>query len=176
MSNATFWNVDPAHSNVQFNVKHMGFFDVNGNFSDFVGTLETVNDGLEDGKITAEVAINSIQTNNDQRDGHLKSDDFFNADAFPKMTFTSTGIKKHGDEYHINGDLSIRDVTKAITFKARHAGKLVGMGGELRTGIAATTRINRQEFGLKWGALVEGVSVVSDEVEIQLNIQLVKAD
>jgi polyisoprenoid-binding protein YceI len=175
MSNTTLWNVDPAHSNVQFNVKHMGFFDVNGNFSDFIGSFETVNDGLEDGKIQAEVAVNSIQTNNDQRDGHLKSDDFFNAEAFPKMTFSSTSIKKHGEEYHITGDFTIRDVTKSVTFKARHAGKLVGMGGELRTGIAATTRINRQEFGLKWGALVEGVSVVSDEVEIQLNIQLVKA-
>lgn len=172
----TLWNVDTAHTNVQFKVKHMGFFDVTGNFSLFSGSLETAGSDLEGATITADVDVNSITTNNAQRDGHLKSDDFFNAESFPTLTFNSSSITKNGNDYAITGDLTIRDITKTVTFSAKHAGQLVGMGGELRTGIMATTKINRKEYGLKWGAMVEGVNVVSDDVEIILNVQLVKAD
>ncbi len=172
----TLWNVDTAHTNVQFKVKHMGFFDVTGDFQTYDGSLETVEDSLEGGSITAVVNVDSINTNNAQRDGHLKSDDFFNAEAFPTMTFKSTSIDKNGDKFAITGDLTIRDVTQSVVFDAVHAGKLVGMGGELRTGIQATTTINRKSFGLSWGAMVEGVNVVSDNVEIILNVQLVKAN
>lgn len=171
----TTWNVDTAHTNVQFKVKHMGFFDVTGNFVTFGGTLETNGEVLDGGKITADVDVNSISTNNEQRDGHLKSDDFFNAEAFPKMSFTSTSITKNGANYSIVGDLTIRDITKKVSLDAVHAGKLIGMYGELRTGVMASGKINRKEFGLHWGAMVEGVNVVSDEVEIILNVQLVKA-
>jgi len=172
----TLWNVDTAHTNVQFKVKHMGFFDVTGNFSLFSGSLTTNGTDLEGASITADVDVDSVSTNNEQRDGHLKSDDFFNAESFPKLTFTSTSIAKSGDGYAITGDLTIRDITKTVTFDAVHAGQLVGMGGELRTGIMATTKINRKEFGLMWGAMVEGVNVVSDQIEIILNVQLIKAD
>ena len=171
----TTWNVDTAHTNVQFKVKHMGFFDVTGSFVTFGGTLKTNGEVLDGGSITADVDINSISTNNEQRDGHLKSDDFFNAEAYPKMSFNSTSISKNGANYTIAGELTIRNTTKKVQFDAVHAGKLIGMYGELRTGIMATTKINRKEFGLNWGALVEGVNVVSDDVEIILNVQLVKA-
>jgi polyisoprenoid-binding protein YceI len=130
---------------------------------------------LDGGKLTADVDVNSISTNNEQRDGHLKSDDFFNAEAFPSMSFKSTSITKNGANYSIVGDLTIRETTQKVTFDAVHAGKLIGMYGELRTGVMATAKINRKEFGLHWGAIVEGVNVVSDEVEIILNVQLVKA-
>jgi polyisoprenoid-binding protein YceI len=172
----TLWNVDTAHTNVQFKVKHMGFFDVTGDFQTFGGSLETVDDSLEGGSITAEVDVNSVNTNNGQRDGHLKSDDFFNAEKFPTMTFKSISITKSGDKYAITGDLTIRDVTQLVEFSGVHAGILVGMGGELRTGVQAIATINRKTFGLSWGAMVEGVNVVSDNVEIILNVQLVKAD
>jgi len=171
----TTWNVDTAHTNVQFKVKHMGFFDVTGSFVTFGGTLETKGEVLDGGKLSAEVDVNSISTNNEQRDGHLKSDDFFNAEAFPAMSFNSTSITKNGTNYTIDGELTIRNTTKKVSFDAVHAGKLIGMYGELRTGVMATTKINRKEFGLHWGAIVEGVNVVSDEVEIILNVQLVKA-
>lgn len=172
----TLWNIDTAHTNVQFKVKHMGFFDVTGDFQTFEGSLETEGDALEGGSISAVVDVNSINTNNAQRDGHLKSDDFFNAEKFPKLTFNSTSIVKNGDKYAITGDLTIRDITQSVVLDAVHAGKLVGMGGELRTGVQATGTINRKTFGLSWGAMVEGVNVVSDNVEILLNVQLVKAD
>jgi len=172
----TLWNVDAAHTNVQFKVKHMGFFDVTGDFQLFEGSLETVEESLEGGSINATVDVNSVNTNNGQRDGHLKSDDFFNAEKFPTLTFNSTSIVKNGEKFAITGDLTIRDITQSVVFDAVHAGKLVGMGGELRTGVQATTKINRKSFGLSWGAMVEGVNVVSDNVEIILNVQLVKAD
>jgi polyisoprenoid-binding protein YceI len=172
----TLWNVDTAHTNVQFKVKHMGFFDVTGDFQTYEGSLETVGESLDGGSITAVVNVDSINTNNGQRDGHLKSDDFFNAEAFPTITFKSTSIAKNGDKYAITGDLTIRDITQSVVFDAVHAGKLVGMGGELRTGVQAIATINRKSFGLSWGAMVEGVNVVSDNVEIILNVQLVKAN
>jgi polyisoprenoid-binding protein YceI len=172
----TIWNVDTAHTNVQFKVKHMGFFDVTGDFQTYEGSLETVGESLDGGSITAVVNVDSINTNNGQRDGHLKSDDFFNAEAFPTITFKSTSIAKKGDKFAITGDLTIRDITQSVVFDAVHAGKLVGMGGELRTGVQAITTINRKSFGLSWGAMVEGVNVVSDNVEIILNVQLVKAN
>ncbi len=172
----TLWNVDTAHTNVQFKVKHMGFFDVIGDFQTYEGSLETVGESLDGGSITAVVNVDSINTNNGQRDGHLKSDDFFNAEAFPTITFKSTSIVKKGDKFAITGDLTIRDITQSVVFDAVHAGKLVGMGGELRTGVQAITTINRKAFGLSWGAMVEGVNVVSDNVDIILNVQLVKAD
>ena len=171
----TLWNVDAAHTNVQFKVKHMGFFDVTGDFQVFEGSLETVEDSLEGGSISATVDVNSVNTNNVQRDGHLKSDDFFNAEKFPTLTFNSTSIVKNGDKFSITGDLTIRDITQSVVFDAIHAGKLVGMGGELRTGVQATTKINRKSFGLSWGAMVEVVNELSDNVEIILNVQLVKA-
>jgi polyisoprenoid-binding protein YceI len=154
----------------------MGFFDVTGDFQTFEGSLETNGDSLEGGSISAVVDVNSVNTNNAQRDGHLKSDDFFNAEQFPKLTFTSTSIVKNGDKYAITGDLTIRDITQSVVLDAVHAGKLVGMGGELRTGVQAKGTINRKTFGLSWGAMVEGVNVVSDNVDIILNVQLVKAD
>jgi len=172
----TLWNVDATHTNVQFKVKHMGFFDVTGDFQVFEGSLETVQESLEGGSLNATVDVNSINTNNGQRDGHLKSDDFFNAEKFPTLTFKSTSIVKNGDKYAITGDLTVRDITQSVVFDAVHAGKLVGMGGELRTGVQAITTINRKAFGLSWGAMVEGVNVVSDNVDIILNVQLVKAD
>lgn len=172
----TLWNVDTAHTNVQFKVKHMGFFDVTGDFQTYEASLETIGESLDGGSITAVVNIDSVYTNNAQRDGHLKSDDFFNAEAFPTMTFKSTEIIKSGDKFAIAGDLTIRDVTQSVVFDAIHAGKLVGMGGELRTGIQAITTINRKSFGLSWGAMVEAVNVVSDNVEIILNVQFVKAN
>ncbi len=172
----TTWKVDTAHTNVQFKVKHMGFFDVTGDFQIFEGSLETEGETLEGGIIRASIDVSSINTNNGQRDGHLKSDDFFNAEKFPALTFTSTSIVANGDKFAITGDLTIRDITQSVVFDAIHAGKLVGMGGELRTGIQAITKINRKSFGLSWGAMVEGVNVVSDNVEIILNVQLVKAN
>lgn len=175
MSNTT-WNVDASHSNVQFKVKHLRFFDVTGNFTSFDGTLTTAGDGLEGGSIVATVDVASIRTDNDQRDEHLKSDDFFNAEAFPQLKFESTGITKSGDDYEITGNLTIRDITKPVSLKAQHAGKITDMYGQTKTGIAATTTINRQEFGLKWNGIVEGVNVVSDNVELILNVQFSKAE
>ena len=173
---ATTWAIDPTHSEVQFKVKHLMVSTVTGSFGSFAGALEMVNDDFEDAIITFSADISSISTNNEQRDGHLKSADFFDAEQFPQLTFTSTGMKKISDDaYDLTGDLTLRGVTKPVTLKAEYGGQMDDFYGQTKAGFEVTGTIKRKEFGLVWDGITEaGGVVVSDDVKLVLNIQVTK--
>ena len=173
---ATKWGVDTTHSEITFKVKHLVISTVTGKFRSFDAAIETDNEDFEDAKITFEADINSIDTNNEDRDNHLKSDDFFNAEEYPKLTFESTSFKKTGDgEYKLIGDLTIRGNTRTVELEAEYGGTVVDPYGNTKAGFDVSGKINRKEFGLKWSAVTEaGNVVVSDEVKLNLNVQFVK--
>ncbi|PKD43685.1 YceI family protein [Rhodohalobacter barkolensis] len=172
----TKWTIDTAHSEITFKVKHLVISTVTGKFKEFDATVETDNDDFEDAKITFETSIDSIETGNEDRDNHLKSDDFFNASEYPKMKFESTSFKKTGDgEYKLIGDLTIRDHIKQVELDAEYGGTVVDPYGNTKAGFEVTGKINRKEFGLTWSAVTEaGSVVVSDEVKLNLNVQFTK--
>ncbi len=170
------WNVDPKHSSVEFQVKHMGIATVKGFFEEFEGTLE-VGETLESSKAYGKVVVDSIGTRDDARDGHLKSGDFFDADAHREITFESTRITGGpGDELTIEGDLTIRGVTKPISLKATVDGADTDPWGNERVGVEATTTIVRSDYGMSFNqALGSGNLLVSDKVKIILSLSAVKA-
>lgn len=172
----TIWGIDPTHSEIQFKVRHMMISTVTGNFNQFEGTLEAQDDTFEGATINFSADINSISTNNDHRDTHLKSDDFFNAEQFPKLIFRGTNFNKVADnQYHLTGDLTIRDITKSVTLTAEHQGTMVDPYGNTKAGFEINGQLNRKEFGLMWSAITEaGGIVVSDEVKLHLNVEVVK--
>ena len=150
---------------------------VTGSFTTFSATLEGDAADFTDARITFEADVNSISTNNEQRDGHLKSDDFFNAEAFPKLRFVSTNIVKNSDkDYVVSGDLTIRDKTHAVKLKIHYGGTVTDPYGQTKAGFELEGVLNRKDFGLMWSAVTEaGGVVVSDEVKLLLNVQMVKA-
>lgn len=171
----TTWAADASHSNVKFKVTHLVVSEVEGAFKVFSGTVKTTNADFNGASVEFTVDVNSIDTDNDQRDAHLKGDDFFSAAQYPKMTFKSTSFKKSGSKYIMEGDLTIRNVTKRVKFDVTYGGTVKDPWGNTKAGFKARTTINRQEYGLKWNAAVEaGGAVVSDEVEIMVNIELQK--
>ncbi len=169
------WNIDTTHANVDFAVKHMAISTVRGSFGLFSATGETGEDGLPT-SLTMEIDAASISTNNEQRDGHLKSPDFFDVATFPKITFRSTRISGTKDDLTIVGDLTIRGVTKPVTLKGELADVLTDPWGNQRTSLVASGRISRQQFGLTWNmALEAGGVLVSDEVKLHVEAQAVAA-
>lgn len=170
------YKIDVDHSDIMFKVKHLMISTVTGIFKKFDATLEVNEEYLSDAKVTFEADTDSIDTKNEQRDGHLKSDDFFNAEQFPKMTFKSTGIQKTGDdEYKLTGDFTIRDVTKPIELKVEYNGSTKDPWGQERMGFEVTGKINRKEYNLKWNAVTEaGGMVVADDVKLAMNVEMVK--
>ena len=170
------YKIDTAHSEITFKVKHLMITNVTGSFTKFDATLESSNEDFSDAKISFEAETASITTNNEQRDGHLKSDDFFAADKFPKLSFTSTSFtKKNDDEYKLVGDLTIRDVTKSVELAVEYGGTATDPYGQVKSGFEINGKINRKDFGLTWGAVTEaGGVVVSDEVKLHLSVQMIK--
>lgn len=170
------YKIDPMHSEVSFKVKHLMISTVTGNFTQFDATLQAEKADFSDAKIAFEADINSISTNNEQRDGHLKSPDFFDAANHPKFTFESSSLKhKAGSDYLLEGNLSLHGVTKAIELDVEYAGKMVDPYGNEKHGFEINGKINRKDFGLGWGAVTEaGGVVVSDEVKIHANVQFKK--
>jgi polyisoprenoid-binding protein YceI len=171
------YKIDAAHSEVTFKVKHLMISTVTGKFTQFDATLEKGDqDDLTAARITFEADIESINTNNEQRDAHLKSEDFFAGEQHPKLTFTSTSIdKKSDDEYLMHGNLTIRGVTKLIDLKVEYNGEVVDPYGQTKCGFEINGKISRHDFGLTWNAVTEaGGVVVSDEVKLHLNIQMIK--
>lgn len=175
-SNKTLWTIDPAHSEITFKAKHMVISTVTGNFQSFEGRLEAEGDNFENAAASFTADIGSISTDNEQRDNHLKSDDFFNAEEFPQLTFESTSVSKKGEnEYDVTGDLTIRDVTKEVTLHAVHGGTIVGLTGAPTAGFEISGNVNRKDFGLKWDGVTEaGNVVVSDKIKLQLDVELLK--
>ncbi|MBN2731229.1 MAG: YceI family protein [Balneolaceae bacterium] len=172
----TLWNIDPTHSEVQFKVKHLVISTVTGSFGSYNGRIEADGDDFENAKATFAADIDSISTNNEDRDQHLKSDDFFNAEAHPQLKFESTSFEKVGDgEYKVTGELTIRDVTKEIELDVVHGGTVTDQYGQTKAGFEVEGIINRKEFGLTWSAVTEaGNVVVGDKIKLQLNVQFIK--
>ncbi len=170
------YKIDPTHSEVAFKVKHLMVSTVTGNFTQFDATLQAEKPDFSDAKISFEADMNSISTNNEQRDGHLKSPDFFDVASHPKFTFESSSLKhKAGSDYLLEGNLSLHGVTKAIELDVEYAGKMVDPYGNEKHGFEINGKINRKDFGLGWGAVTEaGGVVVSDEVKIHANVQFKK--
>lgn len=169
----TLWKIDPVHSEIQFKIKHLVISTVTGSFKSFDATIETDEDDLENALIHFEADAASVSTGNDQRDQHLKSDDFFNAEKFPKIVFDSTSFEKTGNnEYKLTGDLTIRDLTHEITLDVIHGGTVQDPYGQTKAGFEITGLINRKEFGLKWNGLTEAGNVmVGDDVKLAINVQ-----
>ena len=169
----TKWAVDNTHSSVKFSVSHMVISEVEGSFKTFTGSMTASKPDFTDAQIEFSVDVASISTDNDMRDKHLKSDDFFNAEKFPKMTFKSNSMKKIGDKkYELTGDLTLRDVTKKVKFAVNYGGTVKDPYGNTKAGFKATATINRIEYGLKWNTLTEaGGAMVGSDVTIVINTE-----
>jgi polyisoprenoid-binding protein YceI len=172
---AAKWSIDKAHSNVKFTITHMVVSDVDGSFKNFDGSLEHNKPDFSDAVVNFTVDVASIDTDNENRDNHLKSDDFFSAAKYPQMKFTSTSFKPlGGNKFEVNGNLTIKDVTKPVKFDVTYGGTSVN-GGKSKAGFKAKTTINRFDYNLKWDRATEaGGLVVSKEVDITINAQLNK--
>jgi polyisoprenoid-binding protein YceI len=174
----TTWNLDPTHSSAEFKVKHLMISNVKGHFSKLSGTLTLDEADVTKSHIEATLDATSLETRDAQRDGHLKSADFFDVEKFPKLSFKSTSIQVAGvGELAVEGDLTIRDVTGPVVFSVEGPTPATkDPWGNLRVAITATTKISRKEFGLTWNAALEtGGFMVGDEVTITLDVEFIKA-
>jgi len=172
----TKWNVDAAHSEIGFSVKHMMISKAKGTFNDFDANIEMDPNNLEDASIEFTIDVKSIDTKNEDRDNHLRSDDFFDVDNYPKITFNATDIKKKSEEqYDVTGDLTMRGTTKPVTFDITFGGEQTDPWGNTVAGFSGETSINRKEFGLTWNATLEkGGVLVGEDVKINLELELHK--
>lgn len=167
------WTIDAVHSEVGFSVRHMMVSKVRGKFAKFSGELVTAENPL-DSTVTAEIELASIDTGNEQRDGHLRSPDFFDTDNHPQMTYRSTGLRADHDQYVLDGELSLKGVTRSVPLKLELNGFGPDPFGGTRVGFTATGQINRGDFGVTYNAAIEGGGVVvSDKVDIHLEIEAV---
>ncbi|WP_207426089.1 YceI family protein [Pedobacter sp. SYSU D00535] len=173
---ATTWKLDPTHSEVQFKVKHLMITTVTGYFQTFDLEVVTESDDFTTAsKIEFTADINSINTNNEQRDTHLKSADFFNAEEYAQLKFVGNKYEGDGEEAQLHGNLTIRGITKPVTVKVEFGGIVVDPYGQTKAGFTVDGKISRKEFGLTWSAVTEaGAVVVSDEIKLHAEIQLVK--
>jgi len=168
------WTIDPTHSEVGFKVKHMMFTNVKGLFNDYSADID-FNDDLKDANLQFEAKINSIFTNNADRDNHLKSADFFDVDQYPTLNFKSTNIQGNGSEYEITGDLTIKGITKPVTLNAEFSGLMTDPWGNTKVGLNLDGKINRKDFGLTYNAALEtGGVLVGEDVKLNAEIQLVE--
>lgn len=173
----TTWNVDPVHSSVKFTVSHMVISEVEGGFKKFTGTVTGTNPDFTDANVEFSADVNSLSTDNDMRDNHLKSDDFLNAAKYPNINFKSTSFKKlSGNKYVLTGNLTIRDKTKPVKFDVVYGGTIKDPYGNNRAGFKATTVVNRFDYDLKWNKLTEaGGAVVGKDVTIDVKLEIVQA-
>jgi polyisoprenoid-binding protein YceI len=174
----TKWKIDPAHSEIQFKAKHLMITTVTGHFTSYNLLVETEdNDFTKATKIDFTADADSISTGNAQRDGHLKSAEFFDAAQFKAITFKGNKTEKSGDEYQLHGDLTIKDVTRPLTLKVEHGGTVIDSYNQTKTGFSVTGKISRKEFGLTWDAVTEaGSVVVGDEIKLSCEVQLIKGE
>lgn len=170
------WKIDTTHSEVQFKVKHLMITTVTGHFRSFDLEVETENEDFTTAKrIEFTADVNSIDTNNSQRDAHLKSPDFFNATEYNQLKFVGTRYEGEGDEAKLHGELTIRGITKPVTVNVEYGGFVVDPYGQTKAGFTVNGKISRKEFGLTWNAVTEaGSVVVSDEIKIHAEVQLIK--
>jgi polyisoprenoid-binding protein YceI len=165
------WAVDPSHSEVGFTARHLMVSKVRGRFTDYEATV-TIAPNVLDSTVEAIVQLESVETKDEKRDAHLRSADFFHTDEHPTMTFRSTGIRENGSDFYLDGDLSIRGVTKPVTFDLEFNGVVTTPWGGQSAGFSAETEINRKDWGLEWNvALESGGVLVSEKVKIALEIE-----
>jgi polyisoprenoid-binding protein YceI len=172
----TKWKVDPAHSEIQFKVKHLMITTVTGYFKNFDAEVETEGDDFtKANKILFTADIDSIETNNQQRDTHLKSADFFDSEKNKQIKFVGKNYEQAGDGYRLTGELTIKSITKPITLTVEYGGIVVDPYGQTKAGFTVAGKISRKEFGLTWNAVTEaGQIVVSDDIKIHCEVQLIK--
>jgi polyisoprenoid-binding protein YceI len=173
----TTWSADKSHSKITFSATHMVISETEGEFKDYAGSISTKDGSFENADIKFDIDINSITTDNDQRDGHLKSGDFFNAEKYPKMKFTSTSFKQvKGKNWELVGNLTIKDITKPITLDVKYNGTIKDPYGNTRAGFKIKGDLNRFDYNLKWNSALEaGGLVVGEEVGIEINLELIQA-
>lgn len=172
----TKWVIDPTHSEIGFKVKHMMFTTVSGKFEQFEAEIISESDNFEDAKIWFKGQTASISTGNADRDGHLRSADFFDAEQFPTLEFKATSFKPQGNgDYKLEGELTLHGVTKAVTLDAEYSGQLTDPWGNTKAAFAINGKINRKDWGLNWNAALEtGGVLVSEEVKLAIELQFVK--
>ncbi|MDT8322606.1 MAG: YceI family protein [Bacteroidota bacterium] len=168
------WSFDKAHTTIGFEVTHLVITEVEGHFNSYEGTVKTKGEDFEGASVKFTVDVASIDTDNEKRDEHLRSDDFFNAEKFPKMTFTSKSMKKTGkNTYTLVGDLKIRDVTKQVELDVKHNGTVQDPWGNTKAGFKMSGTLNRFDYNLKWNKMTEmGGAVVGKEVRLDIDVQL----
>lgn len=171
----TKWAIDPTHSEIGFKVKHMMFTNVSGKFTTYDATITTEDDDFTKSSIEFSADIASIDTNNTDRDTHLKSADFFDADSYPKLTFVSSSLVKMGNDYELTGELTLHGVTKTIKLETEVSGLLKDPWGNTKVALNINGNINRKNWGLTWNAALEtGGVLVSEEVKLNIELQLLK--
>ncbi|THU36015.1 YceI family protein [Niastella caeni] len=170
------WTLDPMHSEITFKVKHLMISTVTGQFRNFNVVAETAgNDFSKPGKIDVTIDVASIDTNNEQRDGHLKSDDFFSAANHNQITFKGIKFEANGEEGKLHGELTIKGTTKPVVLNVENGGVVVDPYGQTKAGFTVSGKLSRKEFGLTWSAVTEaGNVVVGDDIKFTAEIQLVK--
>jgi polyisoprenoid-binding protein YceI len=176
MNTKTNWQIDASHSAAEFAVKHLMISTVKGHFADVTGTVAVDDANPQNPSVDVSIGVASIDTREEKRDAHLRSPDFFDVERYPKITFKSKRAEGPlNGEFKLIGDLTIRDVTREVTLNVESSGTVVDPWGGQRAGFAATTKINRKDFGLTWNVALEaGGVVVGDEVKISIEVELVK--
>ena len=171
----TKWSIDPTHSEIGFKVKHMMFTNVSGKFETYEATITTEDDDFTKSAIEFSANIDSINTNNSDRDNHLKSADFFDAEKNPKLTFVSSSFAKAGDDYELTGELTLHGVTKTVKLATEFSGLMKDPWGNTKVGLNIVGKINRKDWGLNWNSALEtGGVLVSEEVKLNIELQLLK--
>ena len=171
------WNIDKTHSSIGFKIKHMMFTNVRGNFADYEATINLLNDNLEESTLHFETQVASIDTNNADRDNHLKSADFFDAEQYPTVAFTSTKIEKKGEaHYVVEGTLTMHGVSKPVKLNAEYSGIIQDPWGNSKIALALNGKVNRKDWDLNWNTTLEtGGLLVSEEVNFDIETQFVLA-
>ena len=177
MTDMKKWVLDPTHSELLFKVKHLMITNVKGEFTDFKGEITTTGEDFENARVNVSIKANSVYTNNNDRDQHLKSEDFFNVEKYDELTFVGTSFEKLDDEnYRLKGDLTITGETRPISLDVEFGGRATDPWGNEKAGFSITGKINRKEWGLNWNSTLEtGGVLVSDEVKIMAEVQFTPA-
>ena len=165
------WALDPTHSEVTFSVKHLAISKVRGTFERFTATIVTAEDPTKS-TVEANIEVASVNTNQKERDNHLRTNDFFKPDEFPSITFVSTSVVLDGDDITVLGDLSLRGVTRSVTLSGEFGGIVIDGYGQTKAGFTASTKINRHDYGVSWNAALEaGGFTLGDDVTIGFELQ-----
>jgi polyisoprenoid-binding protein YceI len=169
---ADTWVVDPSHSEASFRIRHL-VSNVAGRFNEFTGTIHVDQENPSASSVSFEIEAASIDTGNEQRDGHLRSADFFDVEKHPQISFESTSVEPRGDDlYHVTGNLTMHGVTKQVTLPVRYLGSMTGMGGRKTAGFEIETTLDRKDYGIEWNRVLdEGGVVLGDEVRVRIAIE-----